>query len=358
MYWQDKGALAREMDILAGLFRQSASPSLHKAVMMKKVVIVAPAGNTILSSITGPFEILSRADQYWQARGGSSRMEVLIASYESELRFDAGYFSMHPLHISQLKDPGLIIIPSVTYTENLCSENAALIAWIREAYKQGAEIASICSGAFLLAATGLLDGHACSTHWNNSALFRSLFPEVTLVTDNLITAENGIYTNGGAYSFLNLILFLVEKYFDRDTAIWCAKTFQIDIDRTSQSQFLIFQTQKNHGDDLIREAQTYIEEHIAHKFSFEEVASRLAISRRNFDRRFIKATGNTPVEYLQRVKVEAAKRSLENGRKNISEVMDEVGYADEKAFREVFKKVTGLSPLDYKARYYKQPAQV
>ena len=126
------------------------------------------------------------------------------------------------------------------------------------------------------------------------------------------------------------------------------------MDRTSQSPFLIFQTQKAHGDELICEAQTYIEAHLAHKFSFEQVASGLAISRRNFDRRFIKATGNTPVEYLQRVKVEAAKRSLERGRKNIAEVMDEVGYADEKAFREVFKKVTGLLPLDYKARYSRQ----
>jgi transcriptional regulator GlxA family with amidase domain len=318
---------------------------------MKKVVILAPVGDTILSSITGSFEILSRADQYWLRKGNRSRIDVSIASFETELSLDGGYFSVHPLHVSTIKEPGVIIIPSVPYTEHLFADNANLIAWICDAYKQGAEIASICSGAFLLAATGLLEKRACSTHWNNAILFRSMFPNVTLVPDRLITAENGIYTNGGAYSFLNLILFLVEKYFDRDTSIWCAKTFQIDMDRTSQSQFLIFQTQKNHGDELISEAQAYIEDHMADRFSFEEVASRLAISRRNFDRRFIKATGNTPVEYLQRVKVEAAKRSLERGRKNINEVMDEVGYADEKAFREVFKKVTGLSPVEYKAKY-------
>ena len=318
---------------------------------MKKVVILAPVGDTILSSITGSFEILTRADQYWQRKGNRSRIDVSIASFETELSLDGGYFSVHPLHVSAIKGPGLIIIPSVPYTEHLFADNANLIAWIYDAYKQGAEIASICSGAFLLAATGLLEKRACSTHWNNAILFRSLFPNITLVPDRLITAENGIYTNGGAYSFLNLILFLVEKYFDRDTSIWCAKTFQIDMDRTSQSQFLIFQTQKNHGDELISEAQAYIEDHMADRFSFEEVASRLAISRRNFDRRFIKATGNTPVEYLQRVKVEAAKRALERGRKNINEVMDEVGYADEKAFREVFKKVTGLSPVDYKEKY-------
>ena len=173
-------------------------------------------------------------------------------------------------------------------------------------------------------------------------------------TDKLLTVEQGIYTNGGAYSFLNLVLFLVEKYFDRQTAIYCSKVFQIDMDRTSQSPFSIFQAQKNHGDKLIGKAQSFIEENLREKISFEGLAANLAISRRNFDRRFIKATGNTPVEYLQRVKVEVAKSTLEKGRKSIFEVMDQVGYADDKAFREVFKKITGLSPLDYRAKYNRE----
>src|SRR5690606_33837629 len=105
-------------------------------------------------------------------------------------------------------------------------------------------------------------------------------------------------------------------------------------------------------------AQTYIEENLSEKISFAELASKLAISRRNFDRRFIKATGNTPVEYLQRVKVEVAKSILEKGRKSIFEVMYEVGYSDDKAFREVFKKITGLSPLDYRAKYNKVPMAI
>jgi len=134
--------------------------------------------------------------------------------------------------------------------------------------------------------------------------------------------------------------------------------FQIDFDRTSQSPFHIFQAQKNHSDELIEQAQNYIEKNLSEKISFGELASKLAISRRNFDRRFVKATGNTPVEYLQRVKVEVAKRTLEKGRKSIFEVMDEVGYSDDKAFREVFKKITGLSPLDYRARYNKQAVSV
>jgi transcriptional regulator GlxA family with amidase domain len=287
--------------------------------------------------------------------GHKPMMDVSIAGFVTELKLDGGFFSIHPVDINELKRTDLLIIPSVSHEyDNVLKENAVLIDWIREQYKYGAEIASICTGAFLLAATGLLEGKTCSTHWNAAAAFRRLFPTVDLQTDKLLTVDKGIYTNGGAYSFLNLMLFLVEKYFDRDTAIFCSKVFQIDMERSSQSPFLIFQTQKNHGDEAICKAQTYIEENLSAKISFEKLASKLAISRRNFDRRFIKATGNTPVEYLQRVKVEVAKSTLEKGRKSIFEVMNDVGYSDDKAFREVFKKITGLSPLDYKAKYTKK----
>ncbi len=321
---------------------------------MKQVTIVVPKGKVNLSSISGSFEILTGANKYWQRMGNKPMIEISIAGFITELKLDAGFFSIYPVNINEIKKTDLLIIPSVSYDDNLMKENATLINWIRESYKTGAEIATMCSGAFLLAATGLLEGKTCSTHWNVAANFRRLFPNINLQTDKLITSEKGIYTNGGAYSFLNLILFLVEQYFDRQTAIYCSKIFQIDMDRTSQSPFLIFQTQKNHGDELICQAQTYIEENLGERISFEELALKLAISRRNFDRRFIKATGNTPVEYLQRAKVEVAKKTLEKGRKSVFEVMYEVGYSDDKAFREVFKKITGISPLEYRNKYNKE----
>jgi transcriptional regulator GlxA family with amidase domain len=303
-----------------------------------------------MSSIAGSFEILTRANQYWQKMGSNSQMEIQVAGYAIERK--PRFFSVHPAEIQDIKITDLIIIPSLSHDyETVIKKNRELIVWIRDQYKNGAEIASICTGAFLLAATGLLEGKTCSTHWNAADDFRRLFPNILLHTDKLITAAQGIYTNGGAYSFLNLILFLVEKYFDRQTAILCSKVFQIDIERTSQSPFFIFQAQKSHGDELICRAQNYIEENLSERISFEELASRLAISRRNFDRRFIRATGNTPVEYLQRVKVEVAKKTFERGRKSIVEVRNEVGYSDDKAFREVFKRITGLSPMDYRSKY-------
>jgi transcriptional regulator GlxA family with amidase domain len=328
---------------------------------MKQVTIVVPNGNAILSSIAGSFEILTSANEYWQKMGNRPVIEIRIAGFVTELKLVTGFFSVYPLNINEIAKTDLIIVPSFSFSnkyDDLIKSNSELITWIREQYKRGAEIASMCTGVFLLAATGLLEGKACSTHWNAATEFRRLFPGVDLRIDKLITIERGIYTNGGAYSFLNLVLFLVERFFDRQTAIYCSKVFQIDIERTSQAPFSIFQIHKNHGDELICKAQAYIEENLSERISFGELASKLAISRRNFDRRFIKATGTTPVEYLQRVKVEIAKRTLENGRKTIFEVMYEVGYSDDKSFREVFRKITGLSPLEYRTKYNKEAVLV
>jgi transcriptional regulator GlxA family with amidase domain len=229
-----------------------------------------------------------------------------------------------------------------------------LIDWVAKQYKQGSEIASMCAGSFMLASTGILSGKKCSTHWALSESFRELYPNVNLQTDHLITDENGIYTNGGAYSFLHLLMYLVEKIYGRQTAIHCAKYFQIDLDRNLQAEFSIFSGHKKHGDDEILNAQKFLEENYQERISIEKLSFDLCIGRRNFDRRFIKATGFTPLDYLQRVKIEAAKKMFETSRKTVNEIMYEVGYNDAKAFRNVFSRVTGLSPFDYKVKYNKE----
>jgi len=324
--------------------------------MMKHLTILVPEGENNLSSIVGSYKIFTRANGYWKEANRRELFRIELAGVSKKVEFYDGLFTVKPhTHVSSITKTDLVIIPSLNHNyQKAIKGNQVLIDWIEKQYRNGAEIASICTGAFLLASSGLLDGKTCSTHWSAAENLKIMFPKVNVQTDKLITDENGIYTNGGAYSFLNLLIYLVEKYYNRQTAIFCSKVFQIDMDRTSQSPFFIFQAQKNHGDEMICEAQNYIEENLSEKISFEELASKLATSRRNFDRRFIKATGNTPVEYLQRVKIEVAKKTLEKGRKSIFEVMNEVGYADDKAFREVFKKITGVSPLDYRAKYNKE----
>lgn len=322
---------------------------------MKQLTILVPDGENNLSSIVGAYKIFTRANAYWKELKGVDRFKIQLAGTLPTADFYGGLFSVKPhTTISMVSRTDLIIVPSLNHAYDAAiAGNTGLIEWLSAQYKNGAEIASICTGAFLLAAAGILDGKSCSTHWAATDELRQRFPKVNLQSDKIITEENGVYTNGGAYSFLNLILYLVEKHFDRTTAIFCAKVFQIEMDRHSQSSFMIFKGQKLHDDDMIKQAQSYIEERTAEKISFEQLSARFAIGRRNFDRRFIKATGNTPLEYFQRVKIESAKRAFETTRKSIQEVMYEVGYSDLKAFREVFRKITGISPLEYRNRYNK-----
>jgi transcriptional regulator GlxA family with amidase domain len=324
---------------------------------MKHLTIVVPVGDgNNLSSIVGAYKIFTRANAYWKQSGRNELFTIDLAGISNKVDFYNGLFTVTPnKQIPDISKTDLIIIPSLNHNyEQAVKANGQLIGWIEQQYKNGAEIASICTGAFLLASSGLLDGRTCSTHWAAADTFRTLFPKVDLQADRLITDENGIYTNGGAYSFLNLVIYLVEKYFDRQTAIYCSKVFQIEMDRESQSAFTIFTGQKQHGDEMVKEAQAYIESNMQEKISVEHLSARFAVGRRNFDRRFIKATGNTPVEYLQRVKIESAKKALETSRKTVNEVMYEVGYSDVKAFREVFRKITGMSPLAYRSRYNKE----
>lgn len=323
---------------------------------MKHLTILVPKGEgNNLSSIVGAYKIFSRANEYRKNLGRKEVFKIQLAGTSKTTRFYDGLFSVKPhLYIADIRKTDLIIIPSLNHNYDVAvKQNKEMIDWIERQYQQGAEIASVCTGAFLLASSGLLNGKTCSTHWSASAQLQAQFPEIDVRLDKLITDENGIYTNGGAYSFLNLIIYLIEKFYDRQTAVYCSKVFQIEMDRQSQLSFMIFKGQKLHDDVVVKKAQEYIERNAHEKISIEDLSSRLAVGRRNFDRRFIRATGDTPLEYSQRVRIETAKRSFENSNKPVTEVMYEVGYSDAKAFREVFRKITGMSPLEYRSKYQK-----
>jgi transcriptional regulator GlxA family with amidase domain len=281
--------------------------------------------------------------------------KIILAGISEKVNVYNGLFSVAPISdISDITKTDLVIIPAFlpqTNPEQNIELNKRTMEWISFQYKNGAEVASLCTGAYVLAATGLVDSKKCSIHWNDADTFKSMFPQVHLVADQVITHEYGLYTCGGAFSFMNLIIYLIEQYYGREMAILSSKLFQIDIDRNSQSPYIVFNGQKSHNDPIVLKAQEYIEMNATTKFSIEELAEKLAVSRRSFDRRFINATGNTPVEYWQRVKMELAKKQLEISRKTVQEIMYEVGYSDLNAFRDVFRKITGLSPVAYRKRY-------
>jgi transcriptional regulator GlxA family with amidase domain len=327
---------------------------------MKHLSILVPDEQTNMSTIAcivGAYQVFNEANNYLARKNERAVFKIELVGATKTDFLNNNFLSIkHQVVINEIDKTNLIIIPaSLIRSYEMASENnKLLIDWVKKQYKLGAEVASMCAGSFMLASSGILSGKTCSTHWALAEKFTELYPDVNLQTDKLITDENGIYTNGGAYSFLHLLMYLVEKFFDRQTAIHCAKYFQIDLDRNLQAEFSIFNGHKNHNDEAILIAQIFLEENYRDKISIEKLASDLSIGRRNFDRRFIKATGLTPIDYLQRVKTEAAKKLFETTRKTVNEIMYEVGYNEAKAFREVFSRVTGLSPLDYKLKYNKE----
>jgi len=319
---------------------------------MKQVTFLIADGVLKPSCLFSAIELFEKANEFHLMRGDRPRYRVRIAGTSLEQPILNGVFSLKVAPLIDIDKAGIIILPSFDEENDFAiGKSREMLDWVVQQYHAGAEVASLCTGTFLLAATGLLEGKTCATHWKAEAYFRQLFPGLDLRTNKVVTDQQGVYTAGGALSSLNLALHLVEKYSGREAALYCAKVLQIDIDRNSQSPFIIFDGLKSHKDDTIRTIQEFIEQHVGDRLSVHQLAARCAMDRINFSRRFKKATQLSPADYIQQIKVEAAKRQLESTGKNISEVMYGVGYADVKAFRNIFKKVAGITPMEYKAKF-------
>ncbi len=327
---------------------------------MKHVSILVPKSNVVLSSVVGPYKVFSNVNAFLLESGKSETPFFnidLVGIDKTTVLYDGAFSINSTATINDIDKTDLIVIPAAI-PQHVLQEleiNYAFVPWMKQQrLLHNTEIASLCFGAFLLAETGLVDHKQCTTHWAGIELFKQRYPQIDVKPEKIVTDEEGIYSSGGAYSFLNLLIHLVQKYCGKEAAIYASKMFEIEIDRDNQNQFAIFKSQKNHPDALVREAQIYIENHTTEKISVEELSKKLAISNRNFIRRFKKATGNTPLEYIQRVKVETAKHALESSLQTINEVMFSIGYSDTKAFRNLFKRYTGLTPATYKQKYNRE----
>lgn len=321
---------------------------------MKSVSILVPE-SSVLQAIADPQYLFSAVNQFMAVSGKQPLFEVQLVGVSKEVQLNDGLYTVNTSQLIQdVTSTDLIVIPALFGDmKTAIDQNLKLLPWIKEQYDKGAEIASLCVGAFLLASTGLLNDKKCSTHWGFQNEFREMFPSIEVIDGSIITEEQGIYSSGGANSYWNLLLHLVEKYTDRHTAILASKYFAIDIDRDSQAAFAMFQGQKNHNDEAVKQAQEFIENNIQDKITIDELADKVSLGRRSFERRFKTATNNSVLEYINRVKIEYAKKSFETSRKNINEVMYDVGYTDTKAFRTIFKKITGLNPIEYRNKYNK-----
>ncbi len=328
---------------------------------MKHTSVIVPQGSAVVDTVIGSYNLLKMANGFLKRSKGLHETPYkieLVGLNKEPVTYDRLIQITPEKSIDQIDKTNLIIVSAISGNmEDGIKKNEPFISWIKsQRIENDAEIASLCKGAFLLAESGLINGKSCSTHWTVHNEFRIRYPKVNLIPEKIISEENGIYSSGGAYSFLNFMLFIIEKYYGRETAIWCSKVSEIDIDRFEQSHFIIFNGQKQHSDEAIKKAQIYIEGNYDQKLTLDEIAGNVHMNVRSFLRRFKKATSNTPLEYIQRVKIEAAKRKLESTTDTILEVMYAIGYIDEKAFRNTFRKYSGLSPSDYRSKYNREMA--
>ena len=314
----------------------------------------------VIEAVTPPFRTFHTANELLVGLGRQPIFEVEYVGLHEHVPANNGEYMVKTNRL--LKDliaTDLLIIPPAfgDISEGIRANEEAIPHFSR-LYKNGCSVASLCLGAFLLAETGLLEGKKCSTHWAHINDFQARYPGVQVQDGAIITEHGNIYSSGGASSLWNLILYLVEKFADREVAILVSKFFALDIGRDSQSQFAIFKGQRNHGDEEIKKVQDYMEKNYRDRLLTDHLAALINSSRRTFERRFKDATNNTTVAYLQRVRIEAAKTYFEASRKNVTEIMFEVGYTDGKAFRDTFKKVTGLTPVDYRNRFARTSHEV
>ena len=321
---------------------------------MKSVAILVPE-SSVLQAIEDPQYCFSAVNQFLVMPGKDLLFDVQLVGLKKEITLNDGKYSVYTDRLVQeVEKTDIVFIPALFGNmQKAVDVNKEFVPWIIAQYNKGADVASLCVGAFLLASTGLLNGKKCSTHWGFINQFREMFPDVIIQDGSIVTEENRLYSSGGANSYWNLLLHLVEKYTDRETAILVSKYFAIDIGRNSQAAFAMFTGQKHHKDETIKKAQEYIEQNFNERITVDQLASKVAVGRRSLERRFKQATNNSVLEYIQRINIEAAKRRFEASHKNINEVMYDVGYTDTKAFRTTFKKITGVTPIEYRNKYSK-----
>ncbi|MCP4021277.1 MAG: helix-turn-helix domain-containing protein [Desulfobacteraceae bacterium] len=321
---------------------------------MKKVTILA-SYNSMASTIFGPMDILNQAGRLWNRVIKSPQkpyFDVAVASADGQpVKCLNNVFIKPHCSIEDIDNTDLIVIASTTYIDEILEKNPKVVSWIQRQYNKGAHVASVCTGAFLLAETGLLNGKSATLHWGFVKRFEKRYPQVKLQQDQMFIDQGRLYCSAGSNAGLDLSLYLVEKFCGRTAAIESAKTMVLDLGRNIQIPYACFLISRDHGDTLITKAQEWLEGHHTQSIDYDWLANKFRMSRRSLERRFKQATGATPLAYLQQLRVETAKRLLEEGTKTFSEITYQVGYEDISFFRKIFVRLTGLRPKEYQQRF-------
>ncbi|WP_086933478.1 GlxA family transcriptional regulator [Agarilytica rhodophyticola] len=310
----------------------------------------------LASAITGAIDLFSLAGITWQriqAQAPTPRFKISLASIDGRPIRCINQMQLQVHHkIEDIKHSHLLLVPTIGGPiEQVLKNNVELIEWIKQSKPDNSDIASNCTGSFFLAEAGLLEGKEATTHWGFANQFMARYPNVNLQPHKLITQQDNIFCAGGGMAWFDLALLLIERYCNKDIAMQTAKSHVIDMSRTHQSIYANVQRQHLHQDPDINDIQDWFEQHFHEVIHLSEVAEKFNLTTRTFIRRFKRATGQTPLSYLQRLRIDAAKNILETSHCQIEQVISEVGYEDISAFTRLFKKHTGITPSQYRKKF-------
>jgi transcriptional regulator GlxA family with amidase domain len=319
-------------------------------------VTVLLLDQTFSSTAVGPMEVFRHAGSLWNKLTGKAekpRFQVRTASADGRPVLCDGPIHIQPMSaIHDIRRTDLIFIPTTGLSlDDVVERNAPVVPWLKRWHKRGAAIASVCSGVGLVAATGMLDGKRATTHWALADRFREKYPKVKWMPELMVTEDRDLYCGGGVHAALDLSLYLVEKFCGHDIAMESAKALLIEMPRAWQAGFAVVPLKTEHNDEAISTAQDWLHQNFHRPFPLEAPAHRAGMSLRNFVRRFKQATGDSPLAYLQKLRIAAAKRLLESNHRTMQEISDAVGYQDVAFFRSLFQRHTGVSPSAYRERF-------
>ena len=319
------------------------------------VTILVP-GLGLPSAVIGPLEVFSNTGVVWNAMLGepvSAAFEVITASRDGRaVHFEHGITIQPDRSVTQIRKTDLVYIPTIGLdVDRAFDRNPAMLRFIRRQADRGTVIAGVCSGVAMLAEAGLLDGRPATTHWAMADQLRRRYPRVDWKPELLITESDNIFCGGGVYAALDLCLHLVERCAGYESARQCGRALLIDAPRTWQASFSVPLLNRQHQDDRVRRAEQYLHEHFSAHVSVDELARRVDMSLRNFTRRFRQATGEPPLTYLHKLRINCARQLLETGSRPVQEICYAVGYEDVPFFRTVFKRYTGMLPVEYRQRF-------
>ena len=307
------------------------------------------------------FDVLSSVGGMWSFLTGEKQLaagfEVRIVAPQSDPFLCHGGIPVIPhAALAERNGSQIIVIPDLLLDEDFCPDDnwQQTKTWLQEQYSQGAVICSVCTGSFLLADSGLLNGREATTHWSAAGMIRSRFPSVNLHEDKIFVPadeEHRVITTGGMSSWIELTLYLIKRYFGYQEATRAAKIFLLGDRSDGQLPFAAMSRPKEHQDAVIEECQVWIAQHYEEQKPVGKMIERSGLTKRTFMRRFTRATGYKPVDYVQSLRIEEAKQLLETTQTTIEGISAEVGYEDTAYFRRLFKKKAGVSPAKYRTMY-------